>query len=291
MQEHTGPVASISAQQLQDGTTLLVSSASDGQLCVWGSSSDTGGGWELLQKITFGIQLQLCADVTHMPGLPGWWHLLLAFSCNWAACILLQHRQHLLQTTLAPPKHNILRRLGKDNGVPHKVWCHFLTVSLAATGICEFSIRMGRRRIAKLPLPERRDAATAGAFRPLCRLLLACGGVDGAVRLLVRPPGASEFVQACKLVGHQDWVHSVAFRHTDASGGLPGAPHPRPWPHAPGSPCSLGDSLSVRVMLLGQKWQRTCSRIAVHHGFCDVLCRSSVFVFYSMSHRQGAAFS
>lgn len=73
MQEHTGPVASISAQQLQDGTTLLVSSASDGQLCIWGSSSDSGGGWKLLQKITFVIQLQLCADVTHMPGLPGWW--------------------------------------------------------------------------------------------------------------------------------------------------------------------------------------------------------------------------
>lgn len=57
-----------------------------------------------------------------------------------------------------------------------------------------------------------------------CRLLLACGGVDSAVRLLVCPPGGTDFVQACKLVGHQDWVRSVALRHTAASGDTPGVP-------------------------------------------------------------------
>ena len=73
MQEHTGPLASLAAQQLADGSTLLVSSAGDGQLCVWRSGGSGGhGGWELRQKISFGIQLQLCTDVTHLPGLPDW---------------------------------------------------------------------------------------------------------------------------------------------------------------------------------------------------------------------------
>ena len=117
MQEHTGPVASISAQQLQDGTTLLVSSACDGHLCVWGSSSNSSGGWELLQKITFGIQLQLCADVTYMPGLPGWWSSphMLSFSREGQHASHCSTSQRPLQTAPAPPHHNILRRLDKHS--------------------------------------------------------------------------------------------------------------------------------------------------------------------------------
>lgn len=77
-QEHTGSIASLAAHQLADGTILLVSSASDGHLCIWqsGPNSDTDSsgrcGWKLRQIISFGIQLQLCADLTHMPGLSDW---------------------------------------------------------------------------------------------------------------------------------------------------------------------------------------------------------------------------
>ena len=49
------------------------------------------------------------------------------------------------------------------------------------------------------------------------RLLLACGGVDGVVRLLLREPDGHEFIPACKLLGHQDWVRCVAFRQPDPS--------------------------------------------------------------------------
>lgn len=81
-----------------------------------------------------------------------------------------------------------------------------------------------------------------------CRLLLACGGVDGAVRLLVCSPGGTDFVQACKLVGHQDWVRSVALRHTAASGGTPGEPHAAP--SAPGAHGGCPRYDSAQLLLL-----------------------------------------
>lgn len=45
-------------------------------------------------------------------------------------------------------------------------------------------------------------------------LLLAAGGVDGAVRLYTCPPGG-HFQLACKLAGHQDWVRGLAFTQLD----------------------------------------------------------------------------
>lgn len=45
-------------------------------------------------------------------------------------------------------------------------------------------------------------------------LLLAAGGVDGAVRLYARPP-SGQFQLACKLTGHQDWVRGLAFAQLD----------------------------------------------------------------------------
>lgn len=49
------------------------------------------------------------------------------------------------------------------------------------------------------------------------RLLLACGGADGVVRLFLRDPEGEGFTPACKLLGHQDWVRCVAFRQADPS--------------------------------------------------------------------------
>lgn len=61
---------------------------------------------------------------------------------------------------------------------------------------------------------------------------MACGGVDGGVRLLLREPGGIEFRPACKLSGHQDWVRCVAFRQPDASD-----PQGRPSSHPPAVAC------------------------------------------------------
>ncbi len=46
------------------------------------------------------------------------------------------------------------------------------------------------------------------------RLLLALGGVDAAITLLVAPLGGGDFVRRCRLTGHLDWVRSLAFAHT-----------------------------------------------------------------------------
>lgn len=116
LQEHEGPVTSLAVQQLTDLSTLLISSAGDGQVCVWRCGKE--GTWALQQKLSFGIQLQLCADLCQLPHSPG------------------------------------------------------------------------------------------------C-LLMACGGVDGCVRMLLREPDGAEFRIACKLSGHQDWVRCVAFRTPD----------------------------------------------------------------------------
>ena len=40
--------------------------------------------------------------------------------------------------------------------------------------------------------------------------MLALGGVDSSIWLLLRPPGGS-FQRACRLKGHADWVRSLAF--------------------------------------------------------------------------------
>lgn len=56
---------------------------------------------------------------------------------------------------------------------------------------------------------------------------MACGGVDGCVRLLLQEPKGVEFRTACKLSGHQDWVRCVAFRQPDP-GDHAGEP---PWRH------------------------------------------------------------
>ena len=43
------------------------------------------------------------------------------------------------------------------------------------------------------------------------RVLLAVGGVDHSVRLLLAPPGGA-FASVCRLAGHTDWVRSLAFQ-------------------------------------------------------------------------------
>ena len=53
-------------------------------------------------------------------------------------------------------------------------------------------------------------------------LLLAAGGVDGAVRLYARPPGG-QFQLACKLTGHQDWVRGLAFAQLDGEAASSGS--------------------------------------------------------------------
>ena len=40
--------------------------------------------------------------------------------------------------------------------------------------------------------------------------MLALGGVDGLIRLMVRSP-LGDFQASCELKGHGDWVRSVAF--------------------------------------------------------------------------------
>ncbi len=72
LQEHEGPINSLAAQQLTDLSTLLLSSAGDGRICMWHCGTGGGAAWALRQKLSFGIQLQLCADVVQLPHAPDW---------------------------------------------------------------------------------------------------------------------------------------------------------------------------------------------------------------------------
>lgn len=53
-------------------------------------------------------------------------------------------------------------------------------------------------------------------FHWMFRLLLALGGVDCIIRLLLAAPGG-DFKQVCCLAGHADWVRSLAFTHLPPS--------------------------------------------------------------------------
>lgn len=54
----------------------------------------------------------------------------------------------------------------------------------------------------------------------LCRRLLFLGGVDAAVRVLLRPPGG-EFKQQCTLKGHDNWVSGLAATQAVGASGTP----------------------------------------------------------------------
>ena len=71
LQEHKGPVTSLAAQQLTDLSTLLISSAGDGNVCVWGCAAG-GSSVTLQHKLCYGTQLQLCVDVVELPDPRGW---------------------------------------------------------------------------------------------------------------------------------------------------------------------------------------------------------------------------
>ena len=51
-------------------------------------------------------------------------------------------------------------------------------------------------------------------------LILATGGTDKLVRLYLRAPGPdTQFVEVCRLPGHDNWVRSLAFCHARVGGG------------------------------------------------------------------------
>ena len=75
--------------------------------------------------------------------------------------------------------------------------------------------------------------------------MLALGGVDGLVRLMVKGP-AGDFTTACELRGHGDWVRSVAFSWAGPESPQGTScrcsshlPHPPPIPHPPAPPFTL----------------------------------------------------
>ncbi|KAK9839355.1 hypothetical protein WJX84_011776, partial [Apatococcus fuscideae] len=113
---HGGAVTSIALQQLPSDELLLVSTAGDSAVQVWTANLASGYGqpsWQLAQRIDVGFRMQLCATLASVQGCPGW-------------------------------------------------------------------------------------------------AMLALGGVDGLIRLMVRSP-LGDFQASCELKGHGDWVRSVAF--------------------------------------------------------------------------------
>ena len=100
-QGHQGPVNTLAAQQLSDGSIVLASTAAEENVRIWecpavgnsaahqphtdcsasgpvpetqeGPAAGRWGTWNLLQTIPWGVQLQHCAALTQLPGKPGWW--------------------------------------------------------------------------------------------------------------------------------------------------------------------------------------------------------------------------
>ncbi|KAL4426818.1 hypothetical protein ABPG77_006604 [Micractinium sp. CCAP 211/92] len=76
----------------------------------------------------------------------------------------------------------------------------------------------GWRLRQRIPLGHRLPGCAALAALPADPgwLLLALGGVDSTVRLLLCPPGeGAQFELVCQLAGHQDWVKGLAFAQMD----------------------------------------------------------------------------
>lgn len=76
----------------------------------------------------------------------------------------------------------------------------------------------GWRLRQRIPLGHRLPGCVALAALPADPgwLLLALGGVDSTVRLLLCPPGeGAQFELVCQLAGHQDWVKGLAFAQMD----------------------------------------------------------------------------
>ena len=106
------------------------------------------------------------------------------------------------------------------------------------------------------------------------RLLLACGGVDGVVRLLLRGPDAVNFTPVCKLVGHQGWVRCVAFRQpapSDATGRCPPADIRLAWNRIHCLACYSVRNLSALVLA------------ASRHNTCEARCCRSPAACLSIS--------
>ena len=75
MQGHAGAVTSLAWQELPNGELLLVSTAGDSAVHVWTALQALGytqNSWQLAQQIDVGFRMQLCADVTIVPGSSGW---------------------------------------------------------------------------------------------------------------------------------------------------------------------------------------------------------------------------
>lgn len=123
---HAAPITGVAVYEVPDGAPgsfLLASVGGDGRVVIWHcadlddcTSHGNQEQWSLVQEITLGTAIQNCVDLTHIPGHPEW-------------------------------------------------------------------------------------------------LVMALGGVDSSVRIMIKPPG-KHFEHACILRGHENWVRGVSFVHT-----------------------------------------------------------------------------
>ena len=206
------------------------------------------GGWTLRQALRAGAPMAHAAALAALPGQPGWrarpgreW---LCKGRDMYAVLCMRRSPSLRVGSRAVCMARSV--VSQERCMTCSVRCIF------TAGVCW--------RLAARPTPPTEAAESSvtalgtysyGQFKfdqqygpmhvpslpgrppPRARTLLAVGGVDNSVSLLLAPPGGG-FAPAARLAGHTDWVRSLAFRRGAGARCGPRSPlAPAPWPPVP----------------------------------------------------------
>lgn len=201
---HTAPVTS-AALHCSDasGALLLVSTGGDGDVVIWQASSASADSlsqdaWRQVQRLSFGTRLQHCAALCTLPS-------------NSSCCMLALGGVDGQVRIFCREEENTEFRAA-CNLTGHQNWVRGLALAPRGQGLLLASASQDRYIRLWSIAPEQAEEQQA---QPL-------GTGEGAVqeqlmRYAPRPKfrlqgGAFSATLHALLVGHEDWVHSVAWR-------------------------------------------------------------------------------
>ncbi|KAK9841002.1 hypothetical protein WJX81_004992 [Elliptochloris bilobata] len=222
---HSGVITSLCALRLPHGDLLLVSTAADSEI--------QQDGWALQQALNVGSRMQHAAALTEVPGEPGW--VLLAVGSV----------DNSVRLLLAPPGGDFAPACRLTG---HTDWVRSLAFQQVGGGKLLLASGSQDRSIRLWAIQPAAPAPPAGAGSGGDSV-----GSSDLTRMIARYAPKLSFAAGGRtleaslealLLGHEDWVHSVAWQ-------LHPTPDPRSGPAAeqPQRPCLLSASMD-RTMAL-----------------------------------------